>query len=53
MRPRVWWEAVTAVFAAVRKRTPEQNEALRAERARGVDRLGRQVVDQDGDDVER
>lgn len=53
MRARIWWEALTAVFAAVRRRTPEQNEALRAERARGVDRLGRQVVGQDGEDIER
>jgi hypothetical protein len=53
VRARIWWEALTAVFAAVRKRTPEQSEALRAERARGVDRLGRQIVDRYGDDAKR
>ncbi|MGQ5262098.1 hypothetical protein ACTWLT_15225 [Micromonospora sp. ZYX-F-536] len=52
MRAKMWWQAFTAVLAAVRKHTPAQDEALRAERAHGVDRLGREVVARDGRDVE-
>ncbi|WP_158554074.1 hypothetical protein [Micromonospora deserti] len=52
MRAAMWWQAFRAVFAAARRRTPAQEEALRAERARGVDRLGRDVVDRNGGEAE-
>ncbi|MGQ5262433.1 hypothetical protein ACTWLT_16945 [Micromonospora sp. ZYX-F-536] len=46
MRNRIWRDFMAAAVEAVRGRTSEQEEALRAERARGVDRLGQQVVRQ-------
>lgn len=47
MRALIWWQACTAVFAAARKRTHAQDEALRLERARGLGRLGHEVVERE------
>lgn len=44
MGASIWRDFFRAAVQVCRRRTPGQDEALRAERARGVDRLGRDVV---------